>query len=160
MIPLVTAFIAAIVAIIAFLQWKTAREKVLLDLFDKRFAVYDELRSVIGRFLTGDIDQKGLFEFKTASSRAQFLFGPEVTSFLDERWADLSREMIAWKVTPRPVPENQREAAEAALIARKDRLSDFFKNFDELVAPYMNHHQKALSQSWAGLARSAIRGRR
>ncbi len=34
-------------AVIAFLQWKTAREKVLLDLFDKRFAVYDELRSVV-----------------------------------------------------------------------------------------------------------------
>ena len=50
MIPLsyVTAFIAAVVAVIAILQWNTAREKVLLDLFDKRFAVYDELRLIVG----------------------------------------------------------------------------------------------------------------
>ena len=114
-----------------------------MDLFDRRFAVYEELRAIVGRFLTGNIDQPALFEFKRVTSRAQFLFGPEVTSFLDERWTDLSREMVAWKLTPRPIREERREAAEAALIARKDRLSDFFKDFDELFAPYMKHHQKA-----------------
>jgi hypothetical protein len=45
MISVLTAFIAALVALITFLQWVTARGKVRLDLFDKRFAVYDELRS-------------------------------------------------------------------------------------------------------------------
>ncbi len=51
MISIWTAFIGAIVTFIAFLQWTTARQKVLLDLFDKRFAVYEELREVIGRHL-------------------------------------------------------------------------------------------------------------
>jgi hypothetical protein len=138
MIPLsyVTAFIAAVVAVIAILQWNTAREKVLLDLFDKRFAVYDELRLIVSR---GGIDQTAIFEFKTAASRAQFLFGPEVQTFLKEREADLSREMVERTVQPRPSPEDQR-----VQVARADRLSDFFKDFDQLVAPYMNHHQKAL----------------
>ena len=150
MIPLVTAFIAAVVAFIAFLQWKTAQEKVLLDLFDKRFAVYDELRSVVGRHLSGGIDQTALFGFKRTTSRAQFLFGPEVQTFLEERWVDLKRDKdLRDNPQPWPVPEDQRASAIAERVARKDRLSDFFKDFDQLVAPYMNHHQKALRQSWA-----------
>ncbi len=149
----VTVVIAALVALITFLQWKTAREKVLLDLFDKRFAVYDELCSVVGR---GGIDQTAIFDFKRAASRAQFLFGPEVQTFLEERQADLSREMIARNVQPRPVPEDQREAVDAANLARLNHLSDFTKDFDEKVAPYMNHHQKALTDQlrpwWRRLA--------
>lgn len=43
MTPYLTAFIAAVVALIAFLQWRTAHDKVLLDLFDKRFAAYEDL---------------------------------------------------------------------------------------------------------------------
>jgi hypothetical protein len=130
--------------LIAYLQWQTARQKVLLDLFDKRFAVYDELRSVVGRHLSSGIDQTALFEFKRVTSRAQFLFGPEVQPFLEERWVDLSRDMVERNnPQPQPVPEDQRAAAEVKLVARKDRLNDFFKDFDKLVAPYMNHHQKA-----------------
>jgi hypothetical protein len=45
MVSWFTAFIALIVAVIAFLQWATARQKVVFDLFDKRFAVYQELRA-------------------------------------------------------------------------------------------------------------------
>jgi hypothetical protein len=166
MIPLVTAFIASVVAIIAFLQWQTAREKVLLDLFDKRFAVYDEARAVIGRHLTSGIDQPDIFKFARAASRAQFLFGLEVQTFLEERRIDLIRDMN-WRnrdttlrdhrVLP-PVPEREREAVEAELVARKDRLGDFFKDFDVLVAPYMEHHQKALTfSSLVGLARREAR---
>jgi hypothetical protein len=158
MIPLVTAFIAAIVAVIAFLQWQTAREKVLLDLFDKRFAVYDELRAVVGRRHTTGIDQTAIFDFKRAASRAQFLFSSEVQTFLKEREADLIREMIERTVQPRPSPEDQREAVDAANLARLDHLSYFSRDFDEKVALYMNHHQKALRlrQSWVEVARSAI----
>jgi hypothetical protein len=44
MITYLTAFIGAAVELIAFLQWNTARDKVLLDLFDKRFITYEDLR--------------------------------------------------------------------------------------------------------------------
>jgi hypothetical protein len=146
MIPLVTAFIAAVVAVIAFLQWQTAREKVLLDLFDKRFALYEEVRAVVGRHLTFGIDQPDIFDFARAASRAQFLFGPEVQTFLDQRRVDLGREMVQRKIIqPQPIlDEEKRAAAQAVSLARADRLSDFFKDLDKLVAPYMNHHHKAL----------------
>jgi hypothetical protein len=146
MISLVTAFIAAVVAVIAFLQWQTAREKVLLDLFDKRFALYEEVRAVVGRHLTTGIDQPDIFSFAGAASRAQFLFGPEVQAFLDQRRVDLGREMAQRKIIqPQPIlDEEKRAATQTVSLARADRLSNFFKDLDVLVAPYMNHHQKAL----------------
>jgi hypothetical protein len=52
--------------------------------------------------------------------------------------------MTSRNLTPRPTPEDRREAVYAELVARKDRLSNFFEDFDKLVAPYMSHDQKAL----------------
>jgi hypothetical protein len=162
MISDLTAFIAVLVALITFLQWVTAREKVRLDLVDKRFAVYDELRTGMGRHLGGGvlgavrdlgsvgrdlgigIDKAALSDFVRAVSRAQFLFGPEVQTFLEERQKDLDRETTLKSLLSQPIPEDRRGAAAAELAALLRRLADFFRDFDQLAAPYMNHHQKAL----------------
>jgi hypothetical protein len=85
-----TVIIALIVAFISALQWITARQKVVLDLFDKRFAVYDELRVAITPHLGRMSTVEDMVKFNRAANRAQFLFGPEVTSFLEERLVDLS----------------------------------------------------------------------
>jgi hypothetical protein len=154
MIPLVTAFIAFIVAVIAFLQWQTAREKVLLDLFDKRFAIYDELRAAVGQ----RHDQASYFAFLRAASRARFLFGSEVQTFLEERRDDLAHEPVELNLLSQPISEDRKDAVEAVLRDRADRLSRFYIDLDVLVAPYMNHHQKALRlrQSLVEVARSAL----
>jgi hypothetical protein len=55
---------------------------------------------------------------------------------------DLDREFVARSRDPQPVPEAQRKAAEDEYVARLNRLTDFFKEFDGLVAPYMQHTQK------------------
>jgi hypothetical protein len=39
MVSLLTAFIAIIVTIITLLQWITARQKVVLDLFDRSLSI-------------------------------------------------------------------------------------------------------------------------
>jgi hypothetical protein len=144
MVSLLTAFIAIIVAVITLLQWITARQKVVLDLFDKRFAVYEELREVIGRYGGHGPNLKDIGKFTQAASRAQFLFGSEVTAFLEHRRLDLNREFVARasERDPQLIPEAQRKAAEDEYAARLNRLTDFFKDFDILVAPYMKHTQK------------------
>ena len=144
----VGAFIAAVVAVIAFLQWNTAREKVLLDLFDKRFGVYYELLGVIGRHITTGIGQDDTFVFARAASRARFLFGSEVQTYLEARQEDLNRAMVERNSQPKEVPEEQ--------VARANRLSNFTHDLNQLVAPYMSHHQMALSHSWIGWVRSIV----
>jgi hypothetical protein len=142
MIPWLTAFIATVVAVIAFLQWQTAREKVLLDLFDKRFAIYDELRAVVAKHLQTGISQTDTFDFARAAQRAKFLFGPEVQNFLDQRLKDLNAEVLERVRNPQSI-EERRDALETIQLARLNRLSDFPRALDALVAPYNRRR-------WAG----------
>jgi hypothetical protein len=158
MINSLTAFIAAIVACIALLQWITARQKVVLDLFDKRFEVYEDLREAINEYLTQTttyrVRERGgvwtgtpnyIGKFGRAADRARFLFGPEITRFLEARRMDLNDDFFD---SNRPetevpeIPEDRRKAREDRRVAREDRLVHFFEDFDVLVAPYMKHTQK------------------
>jgi hypothetical protein len=137
-----TAFIALIVACITVLQWITARQKVLLDLFDKRYAVYEELREIIRQHVTNGVDSfEDVEKFGRATSRAQFLFGTEVTTFLEERLSDLFKSVRARK-NHEPIPITQSHSDENEHFARFNRLVVFHSNFDKLVAPYMSHTQK------------------
>jgi hypothetical protein len=131
-----TAFIAFIVAFISALQWITARQKVVLDLFDKRFAVYEELRVAVSPHLGQMSTVEDIVKFNRAANRAQFLFGPEVTSFLEERQVDLTFLVVAehGKDTQRQVDEEY--------TSRLNHMTGFLRDFDGLVAPYMKHTQK------------------
>jgi hypothetical protein len=143
MVTWLTAFIALIVAFIAALQWITARQKVVLDLFDKRFAVYEELREAITHYLTQPTASimEDVAKFTRANRRAQFLFGPEVTKFLEDTWLDLTRDVHESTHPPGPDPEERRKAADDKMV-RVNRLAKFSDDFDLLVAPYMKHTQK------------------
>jgi hypothetical protein len=102
------------------------------------------LREVMVRHITqGIVSMEDVGKFTRAASRAQFLFGSEVTNYLERTRLDLSRNVV--DVTHRPgteIPEPQRKAAEDKMVTRLDRLSAFFDDFDVLVAPYMKHTQK------------------
>jgi hypothetical protein len=140
-----TAFIALIVAFISALQWITARQKVVLDLFDKRFAVYEELREAITPHLGRMSTVEDMGKFNRAANRAQFLFGPEVTSFLDERLVDLSVLVVEdnkEEKTPIPPEDGDQTAEQNEYVIHLGRVTRFFKDFDALVAPYMKHTQK------------------
>jgi hypothetical protein len=68
-IGVLSTIVAACVAFIAWLQWRTAEEKVRLDLFDRRFAVYDELRAAVWSWRPrGGIAPAAVDKFKMASS--------------------------------------------------------------------------------------------
>jgi hypothetical protein len=74
-------------------QWRTAKDKLLLDLFDKRLAVYEELRQAFMRCREGN-DQNAALEFKEAISRARFFFDTQVTFFLDQTARELNEEFV------------------------------------------------------------------
>jgi hypothetical protein len=151
----ITAIIAAIVAVIAFLQWVTAREKIVLDLFEKRFAVYEELRSAISyQIRHARTDDEHYLKFARAVSRSKLLFGPEVFSVLEERRIDLARVTLPKADNLGQVPESTQKRAEDVHVARLDRLGNFFDELDALVLPYMQHTQK--KPEWANVLGSLV----
>lgn len=81
---LLTPTIAVFGAVIAYRQSTTARNKLKLDLFERRDVVYRATRDVLALgALMGRIDDEDLTKFIQGSSGAQWLFGPEVTYYLD-----------------------------------------------------------------------------
>jgi hypothetical protein len=147
-VSLLGVLVAGCVAIIGFFQWQTAHHRIVLDLFDKRFATYEELRKVISEQQTsGAVSNEMLFAYIRATNRARFLFGPEVTSYLDARYKDLVKASLLFTQARTPSPELDRERQADATAALLDRLTDFHKETERLFGPYMRLHQK-LARLW------------
>ncbi len=75
--------IALLAASIAFGQWWTARQKLVLDLFEKRFQVYLDVRRIVSEATQlGRLEDAGLANEVLA--RGRFLFGSDVVKALEE----------------------------------------------------------------------------
>ena len=81
---LLTPFIAVVAVYIGWQQWKTNALKSKLDLFDRRFKVFEEARKILGRMYTVGVKDEELSQFVTETAEAEFLFGPEIRKYLDE----------------------------------------------------------------------------
>ena len=90
-----TAFIALLVAIISFQQWRVSKAKLKLDLFDRRYEIFMRtwkiLSEAVGKGTRAE--QYGLgTPFNNFLPEAKFLFGKEVFHYLDEvsnKWVRL-----------------------------------------------------------------------
>lgn len=82
---LLTPLIAVVAAYIAWQQWKTNRQKLVMDRYDRRLRIYEEVRKILSIILR---DAKArtddLLKFRTSVSEADFLFGPEIMAYIDE----------------------------------------------------------------------------
>jgi len=80
---LVTACAAIAVAIVSYRQWRAAREKLLIDLFDKRFELFvgiDQITDQVA-FRPGTWSKES---DKDVLRRTVFLFGPDVQKSVSE----------------------------------------------------------------------------
>ncbi len=82
---LLTPVIAAIAVYIAWQQWRTNRQKLNLERYDRRIRIYEEVRKILSIVMRdGYATTDDLLKFRTSVSEADFLFGPEVMKYIDE----------------------------------------------------------------------------
>ena len=73
---LLTPLIAIVAVYIASHQWETNRGKLRLDLFDRRYKVYEKISEFIGSILTTSKVQEGKeLQFLIDTTATEFLFG-------------------------------------------------------------------------------------
>src|SRR5262245_14323325 len=100
--PWLSLAVATFVAFIGLLQFLTAREqartannRAVLDLFEKRYAVYEGIRSVVGKVLahgSANMENMQIFmEAAVVAEKAKFLFGEDINGYLDQFLKDLTR---------------------------------------------------------------------
>jgi hypothetical protein len=93
MIPIVLAILGSYIAI---QQRRNARRKLKLDLFDKRFPVFQSTKNYLGHVLTGSYKDKALQqEFLVKTRGAGFVFDQKIKAYIDEVW-EKSVELDGW----------------------------------------------------------------
>lgn len=132
--PSATLIVGLSVAFIAWQQWQVARSKLRLDLFDRRYKVFEATRKFLAVVLRdARFEDSHLFEFYAGTSDAEFLFGSEVVDYLTEirkRALDMRTHQKVYE--PLPVgPERSRhvQAEHDQLVWLGDQLTAMSKSF-------------------------------
>jgi hypothetical protein len=82
-----TILIGAWAAWTAWQQHRVARDKLRLDLFEKRLAIYEEVKYAITA--VRERNQVDLPRFRQAAASSVFLFGSDVRAYLEEVYGKL-----------------------------------------------------------------------
>jgi hypothetical protein len=81
--PIATLLVGLALAFIAWQQMQIARNKLRLDLFDRRYRVYDATRNFVAAILRDTTFQDAqLRDFYVGTSDAEFLFGSDILNYL------------------------------------------------------------------------------
>lgn len=142
---LVTLLVGVGVIAVAFLQWRTNRQKVVLDLFEKRLAVFDEVMGVVGKARkSGKIEGHEMGPLFSAKSRARFLFGDDVRKAIEDLIANMaegstvSREQrTLWD------SEEERTTSNRDFTRCLMAITRYWDEFPRLCERYMKMDQKA-----------------
>ena len=134
-----TAIIGTVAVVVAWRQWSTSHHRLVLDLFGRRFQVYQELaRAIADAANKPNAEIADLANFDTATQTARFLFGPEVHDYLSTvRQALVLVISIGHAMAAIPVDAPQRKDAEAAMLDNLNQLNGFYGRLSEMVTPYL-----------------------
>ncbi|MGY2442454.1 hypothetical protein [Pseudomonas sp. SDO52101_S400] len=135
---LLTPLVAALGILIAFNQWKTARMKLKLDLFDKRVAVYETVQRVVREAV--------LEEHFTDEMLSDYVEGIAGTRWLyDEKMKDYLIDLVDSLCRIRPfngLPDDVPEGFASELVLRElealARLDLHWNKLDEKFAPFLS----------------------
>jgi len=133
-----TLVLGVAVAVVAWLQWWVALNKLRLDLFDRRYKVYDATRKFLAGILRdGKFTNSELFEFYAGTSDAEFLFGADVVEHLAQiRKRALHMQTAQTLYEPMPVGDERSlhvKAAHDDVLWLTDQITAITKTF----APYL-----------------------
>lgn len=82
---LLTPLIAIIAVYVAWQQMTTNRRKLKLDLFDRRYVVYDKIGQFIGSILgSGRVQEGKEFQLLVDTKAVRFLFSDDIVHFVSE----------------------------------------------------------------------------
>lgn len=135
----VIPIIALIGAWIAFRQSQIARNKLKLDLFEKRLAVYQVVREALGGVAAkGRLTQEQEFQYLVGIRSARWLFGSEVFDYLDKT---LWHEIVEIGLHQTMMDSPQSEERNKHIVAHREAMQwflDQYKVLDGLCDKYLS----------------------
>jgi len=113
--PITTLIVGLAVVFIAWRQWQVARNKLRLDLFDRRYKVYDATKKFLAAILRdATFTDSQLFEFYAGTSDTEFLFSSDVVDYLAQiRKRALDMRLHQKTYEPMPVGDERSRHVQA-----------------------------------------------
>lgn len=149
---IIAAITAIFVAVVALLQWRTAQQKAVLDLFERRRAIYEIVRKAVGTMTANSpaFDQGREVEFMQAMEQAYFFFGDDIVVYLEKLWSAIMDVRDADK----EIPDTKDPAAKSEALAKRragmKQVADFHSTGKPLFARYMRFAQTMPSRLLVG----------
>ena len=137
--PIATLIVGLAVVFIAWQQWKVSHAKLRLDLFDRRYKVYEATRKFLAGILSeATFSDSQLFTFYAGTSDAEFLFDSEVVDYLAQiRKRAIDMRLHQKLYVPMGVSEEQRlshiDKEHEQLLWLTEQITAMTKTF----APYL-----------------------
>jgi hypothetical protein len=139
----IAAGTAIFVALVGFFQWRTAQQKIVLDLFDTRHEIYSVVRKAVGTMVSSSLsfDQQREIEFMETMEKAKFFFGDDIQIYLKKLWeAILDVRTVDVELPSIQDVEARRESLQKRRAAL-DFIVDFHTTGLSLFAKYMRFSQ-------------------
>lgn len=137
-----TLLVAVGVALVGYSQWRTANQRVVLDLFERRLKVFNKIEDVLVLVTrNGAADDENYFTFVKAKAEARFLFGKEVDDYLQKILEDVVDLQTYTVDVVRASSSNQEELFDKRTKA-KLQIGNFFTAGHVVFGPYMRLDQK------------------
>jgi hypothetical protein len=142
---LLTPVIAAIALYIAFQQYKTAHDKLRLDLYERRFRVYRGLMDLLAVIARDEpVSQEDLDNFYRETDQKRFLFKNELREYLTlVREKAVRLRQLKRNLDPTvSLPDDRRTRA---IDEETELLGWFDKEFEEVETrfePYLGFYQR------------------
>jgi hypothetical protein len=138
---LLTPLIAIVATYIAWQQWKGNQRKLLMDQYDRRLRIYEEVRKIL-IIVTRDVrpSPDDLLRFKTSVSEADFLFGPEIVAYIAEIY---KRGLNLWRWNQEYRDDTQKKPEgynHAAVVDEMHKEIDWFaEQFDAATQKFKKY---------------------
>jgi len=92
---LLTPVIAVAAVYIAYQQWMTNRRRLKLELYQRRFRLYETTRDLLVVMYTGSADDRRQFQLLNQMNEREFLFRGKIKDYLDDVWRHASNQFDA-----------------------------------------------------------------
>jgi hypothetical protein len=131
-----TPIVGLIVAYVAYRQYKTHQDKLKLDLYDRRYKVFEAARQFIIHVMEGgNAEREGLVKFITATVETVFLFDEDIVKYLDTLLAKGARvQRLHTELGNSKLPEGEERDKKAK--EQEECLNWLTEQFDELKTKF------------------------
>jgi len=137
--PLVAVVAAIFAGMIAYRQWRTAQNRLKLDLFDRRFVVYETVLNLLISIMNNEqLKQGELSKFSLGTRQAKWLFNDEIADyFQNQLYAKANKFQTLYVILDSlPIGEERNEN-----VRKQSELKKWFREqliiLDQKFAPFL-----------------------